>query len=195
VITAETPDGFSLPDSEPASPSNAMTTYYFPSTLRGFDRIQNNKWFGHTFVGIPAGIVGAELEIGLKAHADLATNDTINLSFLNPGYKWGKYLKDLPLLPGGTPIGSWPNGSTSVFKLDLDNLLPSGTLVTSVLDQMAGGKLDVFLQDDTAVDYMILRVKSCCDATGIPGDIDHDFDVDVFDFAIMSKFWMIGTLP
>jgi|GEM_PF-6950361 len=172
-----------------------MVTYFPVGIFRGFDRIQNDRYMAHTFVGLPGGIISAELEIGLRAHAGLATNDTINLEFLNPGFKWGKYIKDLPLLPGGTPIGSWPNGSSNVFKLDLDDLEPSGALVTSVLAQLADGKLDVFLQDDTAVDYMVLHVEACCDATGIPADINIDGVVNFEDMVYIAKYWLTGTTP
>ena len=71
--------------------------------------------------------------------------------------------------------------------------MPSGAGVTSVLGNMAGGSLDVCIQDDTAVDYITLRYWACCKKT-IDGDINLDGTVNIVDFSIMAGNWMV-TVP
>ena len=54
---------------------------------------------------------------------------------------------------------------------------------------MADGDLDVYIQDDTAVDYIILRYWLCCKET-IPGDTNHDWVVNFLDIAISGLHWL-----
>lgn len=189
-IQVELPDNFSSPDSAPASPSTELTTSF--TSLRGFDTVKSNLRFAHTFTGLPPAITGAELEIGLRAHLDIPTNDSIAIEYLNPSFRWSKKISDLPTLPPGnaTPIGAWPAGTSQVFILDLDDLPASVSGVTSVIGDMSNGTLDIYIQDDTAVDYMVLRLKLCCDDS-IPGDNDNDGDVDLVDFSIMTRNWLV----
>ena len=188
-------EGVLHPDSPPADPRSELVTAFGPG-FRGFDQILSNRRFGHTFTNLTPNILAAELEIGLRAGTDIPTNDTIALEFLNPTFRWAKRIEDLPIIPPGTgaPIGAWPVGTMQVFILDLDDLPPSTASVTSVLADMADGDLDVYIQDDTAVNYMILRLEVCCD-WGIPGDSDNDGDVDLSDVVIMALHWLWGVKP
>ena len=102
--------------------------------------------------------------------------------------RWGRAISTL------APTGPWTSGTSKVVTLNLANLPPSGTGVTSVIGDMTDGDLDVYVQDDTAVDYLHLRVEVCCDK-GIPGDNDNDGDVDYVDFSIQSANWLIGVGP
>ena len=190
VVPVEKADGFTAPDTAPASPSAEITGAI--GGLKGFDNLTSNRRFAHTFTGLPPGIVGATLEIGLRAHADIPSNDTIHLEFLNPTFRWGRSIASLPAVVGG--IGSWNNGDATVLTLDLGNLPISGTGETSVIGDMTDGDLDVYTQDDTAVDYMILRLRVCCDDK-IPGDNDSDGDVDMDDFHIQAIHWLVGVGP
>ncbi len=174
------------PPLEPASPSTAMTTA-MPGLWRTFDDVLvANRRFGHTFTGLPAGIVAAQLEICLRATEDFPQNDILYLSFLNPTFAWSKSLPSLTGLP-------WNVGDQKLLILDLGNLPPSGAGVTSVLGNMAGGSLDVCIQDDTAVDYMILRYSACCRKT-VDGDINLDGTVNLVDFSILAGNWLV-TAP
>jgi hypothetical protein len=191
AIPVEVSDGFSLPDTAPASPSSELTTA-FSGPFRKFDQIIPNRQFGHTFTGLPPNILDAELEIGLRAGFGYSVNDALYLEFLNPSFRWAKRISDLPPNPpgSGTPIGSWFAGTSQVFVLDLDDLPPSTASVTSVIGDMADGDLDVYIQDDTAVNYMILRYKVCCKET-IPGDTNHDWIVNFKDIAIAGNHWLM----
>lgn len=187
IITypVETADNFAAPDSAPASPSAEITTYF--SGLKGFDSFIPNRKFAHTFSSLPANIIGGTLEIGLRAHQGFSPNDTLSLEFLNPGFSWSRQISTL------APAGPWNPGVSKVVTLDLASLPPSGT-VTSVIGDMTDGDLDVYIQDDTAVDYIILKVKVCCD-NGIPGDNDHDGDVDLIDLSILAEHFLVGVGP
>jgi hypothetical protein len=176
------------PPMEPASPSTEMTTA-FPGAWRRFDQIVSSRRFGHTFTALRCCPVAAELEICMRAGSDVPSNDVLSLEFLNPTFAWSKRIEDLPLTPGGSPIGSWNVGDIATFTLDLGDLLPSNAGVTSVLRDMCDGDLDVYIQDDTAVDYMILRYWCCCEET-IPGDTNLDWTVNWKDIAIAALHWL-----
>ena len=186
TFPVEVSDNFATPDSAPASPSAEITGAF--SNLKGFDNFTPNRAFVHTFSGLPANIVGGTLQIGLRAHADISYNDGLALEFLNPTFRWGRAISTL------APTGPWTSGTSKVVTLNLANLPPSGTGVTSVIGDMTDGDLDVYVQDDTAVDYLHLRVEVCCDK-GIAGDYDNDGDVDYVDFSIQSANWLIGVGP
>jgi hypothetical protein len=175
---------FTLP-TEPASPSTALVTA-FPGTWRQFDEIISNKKFGHTFTGLPAGIVAAQLEMCLRAGYDIPQNDALHLQFLNPIFAWGKGIASIPPLIG---TGVWNVGDQKKLILDLGNLPPSTAGVTSILGTLASGKLDVYIQDDTAVDYVTLRYWTCCEKS-MPGDINLDGIVNFKDFAIFGENWL-----
>ncbi|MBW8042076.1 MAG: hypothetical protein FVQ85_19035 [Planctomycetes bacterium] len=166
---------------EPASPSTELTTA-FGGPWRRFDQIVANRQFGHTFTGLPSGIVGAKLEICLRAGTGYSINDGLYLEFLNPTFRWAKSLASLTAM-------TWTVGDVKKLVLDLGNLPPSAGSVTSVLGDMADGDLDVYIQDDSAVDYIILRYWRCCE-TSVLGDINNDGVVNFFDVGIVGDNWL-----
>ena len=180
---------------EDASPRPELFTAFPPGSWRKFGQIVPDKRFGHTFTELPSEIVAAELEICLRAGRDIPIDDELHLEFLNdptPTFAWGKTIKDLPLTPGGTPIGSWDEGDIETFTLDLGNLLPSAAGVTSVLGKLEDGNLDVYIQDDTAVGYIILRYWRCCEKT-VPSDVNIDGITNLEDVAILANHWLEET--
>jgi len=178
-------DLFALPY-EPASPSTELVGA-FPGAWRSFDQIVPNRKFGHTFAGLGGGIVAAQLELRLRAGTDIPTNDTLALEFLNPGFAWAKGIASLTGL-------SWNVGDQKKIILNLANLPPSNTGVTNILGHLADGDLDIYIQDDTAVDYAILRVWTCCRKT-IDGDINLDGIVNLRDLAILADNYWGGSTP
>ena len=104
------------------------------------------------------------------------------LEVLNPTFRWSNGLAGLTAM-------TWNAGDQKKLILDLGNLPPSIGSVTSVLGDMADGDLDVYLQDDTAVDYIILRYWRCCEKA-VPGNINLDGIVDWLDFAILANHWL-----
>jgi len=172
AIPVEINDNFAAPDSAPASPSAEIVSNITPP-LKGFDNNKANARFVHTFTGLPPGIIGGSLEIRLRAHAGYSVNDSMALEFLNPSFRWSRYIDSL------VPTGPWNAGTSKVVTLDLANLPPSVTGETSVIGDMTDGDLDVYVQDDTEVDYMILRISRCCGRAAepepvCPGDLNND---------------------
>lgn len=163
IIAAGVNDNFTLPF-EQTSPSDdllfLMDPYgggnrvMFPH--RQFDDKAINRVFGHTFTDLPGNIQAATLEIRMFAGgSSLVSNDAIHLerTGINDAFSsWGMGLTAL----FGQP---WIAGSDQTFNLDLANLPPDGQGDTSIISFMnADNALDVYVQDDTAVDYMTLTV-------------------------------------
>ncbi len=159
---------------DPAAPSALFASYVDtlnPFPLKDFDDSAFNRFFAHTFKEFPACIIGAELELRARGHG---SNDALWIGIHDIGLgppaanlAWGTFIRDLPEA-GGT----WGGGQTTTFLLDLAKL-PATVLrpTTSVLDLMASGELNFYVQDDTNVDYARLTVRSCCRCTGdVPGN-------------------------
>ncbi|HSG39841.1 MAG TPA: immunoglobulin domain-containing protein [Thermoanaerobaculia bacterium] len=127
----------------------------FPRTVwKDFDDRVANRGIGHTFTDLPAGIVRAELELRLLPHSDLPENDSINIGLLESNrFAAGFRIADLP-----EAVGAWSpsvHGATT-FTIRL------GPTHTALLARMSSqSKLDVYIQDDTAADYLELRVWTC----------------------------------
>lgn len=164
-ITAGINDNFALP-TELTSPSADLLLLMDPygggnRTLfphRQFDDKAVNRIFGHTFTGLPEDIQAATLEIHLFAGgSSLVSNDALALEYtgINTGNPSSFWYMGLTALFGQ----SWSAGSDYTFILDLANLPPDAQGDTNVIPFMnADNALDVYVQDDTAVDYMILTV-------------------------------------
>lgn len=185
VFPAGEDDLFALPF-EAASPSTELVTA-FPGYWRPFDQIVPNRKFGHTFTGLPGAIVAAQLELRMRAGTDIPTNDALYLEFLNPGFAWAKRISDVTGL-------AWNAGDEKKILLNLANLPASNAGVTNILGYLADGDLDVYIQDDTAVDYVILRVWTCCSRrTILLGDLNLDGIVSLPDAAIVAGNWLSTT--
>ena len=195
VFTAGDQDGFNPGDAaDQTSPSPALQTYMdqynngaFPN--RQFDDQASNRVFGHTFSDLPADITCATLEIGLKARPDIPSNDRIHLN-LGAGapFAWTIKLTDIP---GAN--GTWENGQTAVTKFDLADLPPSGSGGTIISSINAGNSLDVYIQDDTAVDYIVLTVVTYDGAW--TSWLDRDNPSGKGDYETVSDFIKEGVLP
>ena len=179
VLTAGNNDNFATVDgAELTSPGAAlqavMSAYnggIYPN--RQFDILFSNRVFGHTFTGLPLNLETATLVLHLQGRPDIPSNDSINLEL--PGgttpFGWGRSIADLP-----AAAGTWNVGQDAVFTLDLSNLPNASGGPTDIIPDMdANQMLDVYIQDDTAVDYMTLTVTSCPDTEGpvisVPEDL------------------------
>ena len=168
VLSAGTvTDDFTGP--EPATPSPALVQRLPAGTpLKGFDSCQTDSVFAHTFSQLPPCIVGAQLRIRLKAcGSQAADNDTIGLSFTLPDgtlltNRWGRYIGAGNAFAG--LLGSqWSPGSVATFTWNLNALPNADGSFTDLIPQLAQlGFLDITVQDDSAVDFIELRIVSCC---------------------------------
>jgi len=169
---AGSPDLFVAPF-EPALPDIQLGNYIVSCSSTGFplqfDQIPGmsgvpaNSWLGHTFTGLPAGIVAAKLEVRARASTGAGAggswNDHISIvdtiSACSATVAWSRRFSQLPE-SGGT----WTPGQTATFCLDL-GALPTSSGLVSVLGQLANGSLRIRVDDDTGIDYMILTVHVC----------------------------------
>ncbi len=138
-----------------------------PFRWRNFDDCGLDLGFGHTFTGLPSGITKAEL-VGRFAPCGVgSTNDSIHWGLRNPGAPgnpasglnfWGGI--NFGLMPG---VGAWDQAHWTARTFSW----AFGGGPNSVLGAMARpdasgkGFFDVYVQDDTAVDALRLRVWPC----------------------------------
>jgi len=86
------------------------------------------------------------------------------------GWQWRP---GLPLAPprsegpnsvAGCPAdgdGTWYAGSEATFTLDLADLPPYVSFPTNILAELQDGELEFMVEDDTSVDYALLRICLC----------------------------------
>ena len=176
VFTAGNMDNFDTSDgAEPASPSDDLLLLMDPYgggdravfPHRQFDNVNTNRVFGHTFTDLPPCIVAATLEIRMRAAGGGVSNDSLSLerNGINnntPSTFWAVGLSALITWETGQTT-TWSTGTTQTFILDLANLPSVGQGPTNITPFMnADQALDVYVQDDTAVDYMELTVTADC---------------------------------
>jgi hypothetical protein len=155
-------------DTPAAAPSAGLQARIAP--LFPVDDPVVNHRFGHTFAGLPSVVTAAELEVGIKALEDGhgGGNDTLELSFTDAGGTllpalWSRFIgtSSSNAAPGllsnlWGPM-FWPTGNTFVFDLAaLPN--PSGQPTNLIAQLNATGYVDYFVQDDSSVDYLVLRL-------------------------------------
>jgi hypothetical protein len=154
-----TSNGLELAHPSPAFTQWILNSYHVP-TLRNYDDSGFDRYFGETFnLARPgAHIVSATLEIGVRN--DDAT-DALGIGFVdaqggftNPQEYFYARLNSPQL---GIQVGQY-----QAVTLDLGNLPPTGhpTSLISLLNSK--GWLDVYVQDDSPVDYIALTVKYEC---------------------------------
>ena len=140
-------DNFSVADGikeEPATPSPRSTP---PNLQTYFDQATGNAGFWHRFT-LPAGncVKKVWLRIHLKALGDVPTNDAMHFF---SGSQHSSY--SIAALHAGT----WNIGDTGTF------LIPVAPALIGALDTASPRFLDVYVQDDTSVDYVRLTVQFC----------------------------------
>lgn len=143
-------DNSSAPVPEHACPRTDLENYItsLGAPLRDFDEDGCNKHFGYSFENLPEHIVSAELTVRLKA-ACTNVNDGFALDFAGTTFTYHSFLSVF------TP----PSSTDATFTIDLANMPGGGSLLPRLNKTRT---LDVFIQDDTVVDYVFLHIESCC---------------------------------
>ena len=167
-----TNDNFTGP--EASSPSAGLLTRLQlagVASFKGFDDCTVNDFFAHTFANLPQcgmqSITAARLTVRLKPCGAECVNDSIGLGFTDAsGTLQSPYWERRLGVEGSTPgllPDNWCNHTDGyTFSFDLA-ALPGGGDLLPALNQY--GFLDFTCQDNTAVDYLVLEVTSCCCAT------------------------------
>lgn len=162
-FAADAADGFTSPTATTLSPDLAAYLASIPATSQNFDSSATNQPFAHSFVNIPDNARAAALIISVRPNGDAYTNDSISLCVTAPGtgqtFEWGIALSQLP------EYGGSYNGPATIC-LDLAKL-PTVNGPVNLLECLcppaggATGTLDIYIQDDTGVDYATLDVRVC----------------------------------
>ena len=118
-----------------------------------FDQNSCDRHFGHTFSGLPGNMLSATLEIRIRAQCGGAANDGFRIGVDGVCGVYS-YSTTCAAVTGS----AWGTGSTATLTFDLENL-PSG--LDLLRKMQTDGRLDIALQDDTVVDYALLRVTTC----------------------------------
>jgi hypothetical protein len=163
-LTAGAADSFA-PPFEPTYQSPAFEDFlvnvWYPhgQGARVFDETGIDRALAHSFTGLGTDICAASLEFRVRADGSLSDNDSIRLAYTgNDTVADGfVYWVTLRLLTGST----WLPGSDRVFTLDLANLPVYGGFPTNILSELQDGELEILVEDDTSVDYAVLRVCTC----------------------------------
>jgi hypothetical protein len=164
TVTAGVRDYYAQPR-DPANLTQAImqaTGILNPARWMGFDQNQANFHFGHEFQPgflVPAYYRSGSLTLYIRSIEDIQENDTISLWAGNFS-GWSARLIDL-----GYRITA---GQETTITLDL-RALPTrrGGLPSNLLADIGqAGNLRVYIQDDTAVDTMTLRLA--CDDSAAP---------------------------
>lgn len=179
TLLAGDKDGFSSGD--PADTptqrplfADAMSWEWNNQSLHGgvplqFDEPGLNHTFGHTFDNLPGPIdltqpVVLEIKFNSAGGGDSVAFQLrdADVPGSNPGpswfppFSWGKLLNDyITLYAVGTPVGG-----VAVTEVDLRSLIATSGALTgqSIAQSMDNlGHLDVFMQDDSQIDYIELR--------------------------------------
>ncbi|MDZ4754975.1 MAG: LamG-like jellyroll fold domain-containing protein [Phycisphaerae bacterium] len=184
----ESADGFVGPTPTTPSAELLATVTCGSGALQQYDVQALDQCFVETISGLPSCIIGATITIGVQP-TSLWTTDGLAFEVINEcgkTFKWSRSLTSLDGLGLFTP--PLATGQPSTITLDLGDLPPSGDGTRSVLSTMLDGSLDIYLQDDTGVDFIALDVFSCdcavisgptgacCLPPGLPGGDYHCVD-------------------
>lgn len=164
-------DGFNGPT--PTTPSTDLlaTVTCGAGALQSYDVQALDACFVETITGLPTCINGATITIGVRPNS-LWWTDGLAFEVVNEcnsTFRWSLALSTLNTLGLFSP--PLASGQLSTITLDLDNLPPSAGGVSSVLSELLDGSLDIYLQDDTGVDFISLAIASCegCDGQAPTG--------------------------
>lgn len=185
-------DSFTTPT--PANPDPTIVNHVIGLggvVAPNYDTIVCNRWFLESFDNLPPCIDRSELFVGLRQCEPFCgpSDDTISIEVVQKcgkTYGWSMPLSALGPYLSTTPIGCT---TTTLLSLDLANLPPDANNVTDVVGLLLDGRLDILIEDDTAVDYIYLypTVCDCCD-----GDIDGDGIVNGADLGALLANWNGG---
>lgn len=154
TITGGFPDCFTLPE-ESTTRSAQLNAKYPGVNWKNFDSLAQDRPFGYSFMKLPKNLSCAKLEIRMRPGAStLTTNDAIAAVLgTNGTFAWSSYIG------GGFPSGNltpaaWHNQTNcgQTFTIDLGAYLPTINLLNQV---------DVYVQDDTGVDYASITYCYC----------------------------------
>lgn len=175
-------DNFNTSDGdELSSPSAALLAYI--KTVGGgadtlFDATVSDRCFGHTFQNCwndTCEIIGGQLCMKITPISAGASNDAIYLHEEATNYFWGLYLRHLKAYLSGNPadtflvVGDTLNACLDLAQMPVFNTGTGSFSYRNLLGMIQDGELDFIMQDDSKIDYLELKVRSCCDTNYFNG--------------------------
>lgn len=118
---------------------------YAPGALpnRPLGEIQPNQVFRHTLRFEPGEFAEAHLELELQAGSSMSYNDSLGLEFgIPPAFGFHQHLSAM--------VGEWRVPMHQRVAVDLSDAIGFQGRV-DLLDELADGQLDIYVQDDTGV--------------------------------------------
>ncbi len=193
VCESGTKDDFDIP--EPAHWSQGPENYLLGigTYITNFDEPAVNRRFGHTIEYCwddNCVVMSATLCLRLKATGSYPTTDWLSLGDYSQNNRiWSQSMNSLIGIATNGLDNSWDYGDVMTICLDLADLPASGWLPTNILAALQDGNLDIYIQDDTEVDWIDLSVELCCkDTCYAHGDIDRDgIPLTTADYVFLSE--------
>jgi hypothetical protein len=157
------PDCFKLP-TEAAPKSGQLLAAYPGACWRPFDNLGVNCDFGVSFMGLPANLTCGQLWIRMRPNcSDIPWNDSISVGLnTNKTWGWTSYIGGGNGSPGLTSA-TWcgQGGCGQLFNMNLASMPNTGANLLPIINAAGSHKLDIFVQDDTGVDYAQLNYCYC----------------------------------
>ncbi len=140
------PDAYAEP-ADAVQRSAQLNGAYPQAAWKSADDTRVNRFFGCSFSGLPETVFEARIEVQMKpGDSSQADNDSLNLGLRpGPSFAFSSRIEDLPEA-GGT----WDAAINGPTLIERD--------VTPLIEDR---RLDVLIQDDTTVDYVRLRYRTC----------------------------------
>jgi hypothetical protein len=205
-------DCFALPE-DPSTPRPELVS--FAASINpnpgpaNYDGTVRNRWFAQSFVALPKGcILGGTLTITVRPLPGDASNDsfwigqvdgpTTSLATHFTGRRYGDASGGAqPVLFPGQPWTSAARPDPCGYTVVIDLNTPVAGGSTLVARMNALGVLDVFSEDDTAFDCMVLDLQlrpGCdpCPPRPCPADFNGDGQLDIFDFLAFQNAFVAG---
>ena len=146
-----------------------LGTAFPDADWKRFDEGLPSYVFGLTFNGLPSGIAKGELSLSARPLSSLAKDNSLGIGIIppcgTPSFAWSSRFKAL-----AESSGSWQGNPLTRFQLDLAGLPPNGNLATNLLTKLnADHALDLYIQRETLLDWLELRVWTCPSAVFAQG--------------------------
>jgi hypothetical protein len=164
-LEAGTRDDFAIPYEAATPDANLLTMLIseWGANFRAFDQPGFDKVTAHTFTWPAVDVCGAMLEIRMRSqYQQFSLHDRISLEFrdewLETGGEVWRWTQEIRALTGT----AWDFDETATLTFDLANLPVDLYGRSSVLTFLQDGNFDVYVDDDTMVDYMALWLCTNC---------------------------------